>query len=89
MIKYPMVCVHWLDSASRDPSGWTRVDQLTPVKDEILDCLTVGFLIGKSKGSIRVALNISDDDHPLIALDMIVIPRCSVVKMEYLTVKSG
>ena len=84
---YPMVRVRWHDSCDRDNGGWTRIERMTPLAEELLDCLTVGFLLGENEVLLRVALSITDDDHPDLTLGTILIPRCSVVKLEYLTVK--
>ena len=85
-LDYPMVRVRWVDSSTR-PRGWWRIDALTPLADENLDCLTVGLLIDKNKKLLRLAVSITDDGHPTSALDAILVPQCSVVKLEYLTVK--
>ena len=87
-MKYPLVRVRWLDSSDCGHTGWRRVDKLTPLEKEILDCITVGHLLGEDEKSLRIALSISDDDLPQMALDMITIPRCSVLEVECLTVKS-
>ena len=83
---YPMVRVRWVDSASR-PHGWWRIEALDPLEKENVDCLTVGYLIEKNKSFLRTALSITDDDLPTSALHITLIPCCSVVKVEYLTVK--
>ncbi len=89
MDNYPMVRVRWLDAHSHTPSGWNIVDKLPDIEKVRFDCVTVGFLIDENKELLRIAMTITDDNHPKVVLDILVIPRPAVVKIEYLTVKPG
>ncbi len=81
-IKYPIVCVHWLDSYVRD--DWQTPSE---AKEQVPShCMTVGFLIIKSKEKVIIASGKSEGGN---LSSTWAIPRACVKKIQYLTPKEG
>ncbi len=79
IMNFPLVLIEWEDS-QRPLSPWQWVDQyLLP---DAVNCLSVGFLIAKTKAALALAPNLGDFDHERAqACGIIRIPACSVRKL--------
>lgn len=53
----PLVMVEWLDSARPEPA-WRHLDNLPDL--EVIQCVSVGWLVGESGGVKMLAPNIGD-----------------------------
>jgi len=77
--KYPLVLVEWEDS-QRPLSPWQWVDDYS-LPDTVC-CLSVGFLIAKTKSALALAPNLGDVEHERAqACGIIRIPARSVRKV--------
>ena len=75
MTKPLPVLVIWIDSAYHE-AGWELIDEaraLTPKR-----CISVGFLIRKTKKRLVLALSITEGQ----AGGLLVIPRCAVLSVK-------
>ena len=55
--KLPLVLIEWVDSAQPEPA-WRHLDN--PPEMELIQCTSVGWLIGDSNGVKMLAPNIGD-----------------------------
>ena len=79
--KYKIVRVEWEDSC-RPVSEWQWIDDYSA--PETVRCLSVGFLIAKTKTAIALAPNLGDlDKEQQQASGIIRIPRSAVRKITY------
>jgi hypothetical protein len=77
--KYPLVLIEWEDS-QRPLSPWQWVDEYS--LPDAVRCLSVGFLIAKTKAAFAIAPNLGDvDQERAQACGIIRIPACSVRKL--------
>ena len=84
-MKYPLVLVHWVDSAS--PGGtWVHPEAIGP--RGVVDILTSGFQVRKTQTEITIAQSIHNQDkQPDIDMmwgSPITIPRAAVTKVRRL-----
>lgn len=81
--RYPLVLVEWEDS-QRPLSPWQWVDDYT--LPDAVHCISVGFLIAKTKTALALAPNVGDVEcERAQACGIIRIPACSVRKITNLT----
>ena len=69
------VKVAWVDSASMD--GWRRVEQGEDLA--LSDCITIGHLLNRKGGAVRIAG--TTDDSSGLAIHLIVIPTVAVTSI--------
>ena len=84
-MKYPLVLVHWVDSAS--PSGtWVRPDAIGA--RGVMDILTSGFQVRKTRDEITIAHSVNDEEsQPDMSTNwggVLTIPRSAVKKVRRL-----
>lgn len=75
-MKHKLVIVKWLDS--NIASGWSREVCNQPAK-----CVSVGWMIAKSKTAITLTANKTKSTTPQKCGD-ITIPRCSITSIKSL-----
>ena len=76
--KYRLVLVEWEDSA-QPIAAWTWVDEHKPAP---VRCLSVGYLIAKTKGTLALAANLGDLDRERAqASGIIQIPRRCIIRI--------
>lgn len=82
MKEFELVLVKWVDSAQ--PYGhWCHLDDLPAL--EVVDCLTVGWLVSKSDDVLMLAQNLGDvNTENAQASGLIRIPRTCVRDVEVL-----
>ena len=77
--KYPLVLVEWEDS-QRPLAPWQWVDEFS--MPDAVACLSVGFLIAKTRTAIAIAPNLGDiDQERPQACGVIRIPASAVRRM--------
>ena len=77
--RYKLVLVEWDDSA-RPIADWQWVDDY--VVPEVVRCLSIGWLITKTKTALALAPNLGDVQHPRQqASGIIRIPLASVLRI--------
>jgi hypothetical protein len=77
--KYPLVLVEWEDS-QRPSASWQWVDEYS--MPDAVACISVGFLIAKTKAAIAIAPNLGDvDQNRAQASGIIRIPASAVRRM--------
>ncbi len=74
-----LVKVHWLDSGQPEPRWQWLADYKMA---DIVHCVSVGYLVGKTKTAIALAPNIGNGGEQ--ASGIIRIPRCAITKMKRL-----
>lgn len=80
--KLPIVKVEWEDS-SQPVSEWQWIDDYKV--PEIVNCLSVGFLIAKTKQAVALAANLGDLARERgQASGIIRIPKSAIRKLTYL-----
>jgi hypothetical protein len=78
-----LVRVEWEDSA-QPIAAWTWVDEHSP---KGVRCLSVGYLIAKTKATVALAANLGDVDSPRRqASGIIQIPRRCIIRISDLKV---
>ena len=83
--KFPLVWIEWEDSARAD-GAWRFIEDWTDAANEIVCCVTVGFLINDGDKVKAVAQNIGDADTSAVqASGVIRIPLRSVTRMKVLS----
>ena len=76
-----LVLIMWLDACHE--FGWQ--DGNEDVDSEIVPCLTIGWLLSKTKSSVKVCQTWSPDNHA----QTIVIPSGMIQRMEELPLPKG
>lgn len=77
--KYPIVMVEWEDS-QRPLPAWQWLDDYT--LPDVVRCLSVGFLVAKTKAALAIAPNLGDIDCDRTqACGIIRIPASAVRKI--------
>lgn len=81
-----LVLIEWLDSAQPEPA-WRHLDNLPNL--DVIHCVSVGWLVGESKGVKMLAPNIGDFDSGANAQasGFIRIPSAAVTRMVTLVEK--
>lgn len=83
--KFPLVWIEWEDSARPD-GAWRFIEDWADAADEIVRCVSVGFLINDGDKVKAVAQNIGDaDTSSAQASGFIRIPSRCVTKMKVLS----
>jgi len=75
--SHPIVLVEWVDAESID--AWTSLDD---VDHDIAPCLSVGFMVSKTKASVTLVLN--HDQKNDNASCIMKIPTGMIVRMKIL-----
>jgi hypothetical protein len=76
VIPYKLVMVEWEDSA-RPTSAWQWADECDI--PEIIECVSVGYLIARTDRALAVAANLGDVTRERVqASGIINIPACAV-----------
>jgi hypothetical protein len=77
--KFPLVLIEWEDS-QRPLSPWQWVDEYS--LPDAVRCLSVGFLIAKTKAAVALAPNLGDFECERVqACGIIRIPACAIQKI--------
>ena len=61
--KLPLVWIEWEDSARSDGT-WRFVEDWADIADQIVRCVSVGFLLHDGKEVIALAQNLGELDAP-------------------------
>jgi hypothetical protein len=79
MERPPLMLVEWLDSA-QPVSGWHFLE--SPPELEIVECVSVGWLVGQTEQVVMLAPNIgASESGDAQASGFIRIPRMAVTRM--------
>src|SRR5688500_4087572 len=83
--QYPLVWIEWQDSAQSD-SAWRFADHWTKETSQIVECVTVGFLVHDGDQVKAVAQNLGDKNTPdaVQASGVIRIPTKCVTRLKRL-----
>jgi hypothetical protein len=85
--KYPLVLVEWEDS-QRPLAPWQWLDEYS--MPDAVACLSVGFLIAKTKAALAIAPNLGDiDQEREQACGIIRIPTSAIRKVIKLAPQSN
>ena len=79
--RYPAVFIEWMDSAG--PAGWVDDEDWDA---DLLKCVSLGFLVGKTKDAYIVACHVVDiGGHSEKSHGPLAIPRATVKKLHWLS----
>ena len=83
--NFPIIMVHWIDSAAPTEGGWYQID-LDHIKEEPLECFSVGFVIAENEERIVICSSYYEqmDGDGIGTLGSISIPMVAITAIEWI-----